>query len=170
MKPSFAPAAIILFALTACGTDKPTPNGFCPSVAVLAQASTLTAYLPGRTDIGAEITAAQITGVAGSCTLVKKNSILRVKFQAGFNATNGPADSNAPVTLPYFVAISRGDDIISKTNYSITMNFDGNATTASATSKPVTVELSNVPESAQTEILVGFQLTPQQLAAGSATP
>ncbi len=168
MKQIFALVVLFgLFGLAACGSEGPAPHLYCPNVAVLEQASVLNAYLPGRTDVAAQLTSAKVTGVAGSCVLEPKKKLLKVTFQAGFSATNGPANNFAALNLPYFVSISQGDDIISKNAYNIAMSFNGNISTATATSKPVTVELSNVPESADIDVLIGFQLTPQQLAAGS---
>ncbi len=169
MKPALALLTLLL--LAACGSaDAPAPVLYCPNVAVLAQANTLNLFLPGRQDAGALVTQAGITGVSGACTLVKKRTILRVTFQAGFSATNGPANQSASLALPYFVSISQGDTILSKQNYSIPVSFDGNVAAAAATSKPVTVELPNTPDNAGTEILIGFQLTPDQLAYAAAHP
>ena len=159
-----------VLALTACGATTPPPAAYCPNVAALAQANTLTLFLPGRQDIAAEITQAKITGIAGSCTLVKKQNLLRVKFQAGFSGSNGPANNNPSLLLPYFVSISQGDTIISKANYTITLSFSGNVSTATAATKPITVDLPNTPDSATTDILIGFQLTPDQVAYAAAHP
>ncbi len=164
------PAVLVFGSLAGCASGSSHPPAFCPQVAVLAQAQTLTTFLPGRSDVAAQITTARITGVAGSCTLEKNENLLEVTFQAGFSASNGPANNSAPLTLPYFIAITHGENIISKTDYTIGLNFDGNATTAQATTKPVTVELSNVPDSANTEILVGFAMTPDQLSYAAAHP
>jgi hypothetical protein len=161
---------LALSCLTACATDAPTPATYCPNVAVLEQARSLPLYLPGRQDVAAQITDAQVTGVAGTCTLEKKKAMLRVTFKAGFSATNGPANNGAALALPYFVAISHGDTVVSKSNYSIALNFDGNQSAASAVSKPVTVELANVPASAGIDILVGFQLSDQQLSQAAQQP
>jgi hypothetical protein len=159
-----------LLGLAACGASPPPPVAFCPQPAVLQQANTLTLFLPGRQDVGGQVTTAKITGIAGACTLAQAKHLLRVTFRAGFSASNGPANHAAKLTLPYFVAISNGDNVISKSPYSITLNFDGNASTASATSDPVKIELSNVPESAQVEVLIGFQMTPDQVAYAAAHP
>ena len=159
-----------LLGLSACGASPPTPVTFCPQPVVLQQAGTLTLFLPGRQDVAAEVTTAKITGVAGSCTLIRKKNLLRVTFKAGFSASNGPANQQADLTLPYFVSISQGDTVIAKYLYGITLDFDGNVTMTSATSKPVTVELSNVPASARVEVLLGFQMTPAELAYTAAHP
>ena len=172
MKRWIAPPLAVfgLLGLSNCGAPPAPAVTFCPQPVVLQQAGTLTLFLPGRQDVAAEVTTAKITGVAGSCTLIKAKNLLRVTFQAGFSASNGPANRQSSLTLPYFVSISRGDTVISKTPYGITLNFDGNVTMSSATSKPVTIELSNVPDSAGIDVLLGFQMTPAQLAYTAAHP
>ena len=128
-------AACAMLALAGCASND-TSKMFCPQPAVLQQAQTLTVFLPGRSDIGAEVTQAQITAVAGSCTLHPAKRLLDVKLQAGFTATNGPANQSKPVTLPYFIAITDGETIIAKTDYSMVLNFEDGVASATATSKP----------------------------------
>jgi len=182
MKRIFAPALLVV--LAACSSHhQPDPNTaeapppgdaprpfFCPEPARLEQASTLTEFLPGREDVAAQVTTAQITGIAGSCTLEPKKHRLVVNFQAGFAATNGPANNGAALTLPYFVAITDGDDVISKTDYTITLAFDGNASTAQATTKPLKIELARGDFDEGTQILVGFEMTADQLSYAQAHP
>lgn len=189
---SAAPMACLL-ALSACGgggdkhsadngahgADKPAaewvtdPTSYCPQVAVLQQAQTVTLFLPGKSgDIASQLSTAQISGVSGACTYEKKNKqhVLQVQFTSNFLANNGPANQSKPITLPWFVAITKGSEIIDKKQYSITLNFNGNMSTAAATSKPVKVEFPPTPDSGNLEILVGFELTPDQLAYAAAHP
>ncbi len=173
---------VILAALAGCASTPasstpavaPAPKlvvqQYCPQVAVLAQAQNLTTFLPGRSDVGAQITTARVTGVAGSCLLKVKKNLLEVTFRAGFSASNGPANQGAPITLPYFVAITQGDAIVQKNDYSITLKFNGNLSTAQAATKAMKVELPNTPDSARTQILVGFEMTPAQLNYAAAHP
>ncbi len=162
-------APLFFVALAGCADDAAPPM-FCPQVAVLSQASTLTTFLPGRSDVAAQITTAQITGVAGACQPMKQDHVLRVTFRAGFAASNGPANEGKTLVLPYFVALARGDHIISKADYTIKLDFNGNASTAQATSKPVTVELGNVGSSQNVQVLVGFEMTPAELSYAAANP
>ncbi len=155
--------------LSACGVDTPAPHLNCPNVRVLQQTSSLTRFLPGRQDAGAEITTAHITGVAGSCVLAG-DGVVRVTFQAGFTATNGPANHGRTVSLPYFVAETADDAIISKTFGTIDVPFDGNLSTAAVTSQNLTVEVPNDHSSTRTEILVGFQLSADELAYAAGHP
>jgi hypothetical protein len=143
---------------------------YCPQVAVLQQAETVTQFLPGRTDVAAQITTAQITGVAGACVTSHDDDVLRVTFRAGFVASNGPANHEATLHLPYFVALTRGDHIIQKQDYTIVVHFNGNASTAVATSKPATIEVGNVGSSQDVQVLIGFEMTPEQLSYAAAHP
>ncbi|MDE8344680.1 MAG: hypothetical protein POH28_00695 [Acidocella sp.] len=161
---------ILLLALLSGCADGPAPPMFCPKVNVLEQAQSLTLFLPGRTDVSGQITTAQITGVAGACTLQPKKHLLTVSFQAGFAASDGPADNGAALVLPYFVAITRDDKIISKADYTIRLAFDGNESTAQATSKPLKIQLSNAEQNADVQVLVGFELTPAELGHNAAQP
>jgi hypothetical protein len=163
------PAFACLAALAACAPTPPLVTN-CPNVAKLEEGSTMTEFLPGRQDVAAEITEARITGVAGSCIEERKKHLLRVTFQTGFAATNGPANTSQTLVLPYLISISQGDTIYHVTPRSIALSFDGNASTASATSPPQTVELPNTPESASIDVLVSFHLTPDQIAYNAAHP
>jgi hypothetical protein len=164
----FLPLATLL-GLSACSSPPPLTTN-CPTVAVLEQGSTLTQFLPGRQDIAAEITHAQITGVAGTCQLDKKGHLLTVKFQAGFAATSGPANTSSTLILPYLISESQGDVIIGVTDDTIPLKFDGNQSAAQATTKPFTLHFPNAPDTAATDILVSFHLTPDQLAYNAAHP
>lgn len=185
------PAASLacLLSLAACGGGHPPhakpangaapvagtasdPTNFCPQVAVLRQAQTVTLFLPGRGDVASQISTAQLTSVSGACVFKKKDKspILEVKFTNNFLADNGPANNGQPITLPWFVAITKGSQIIDKKEYQITLKFNGNMSTTVATSKPVKIDLPATPDSADLEILTGFEMTPDQLTYAAAHP
>ncbi|MBU6448991.1 MAG: hypothetical protein KGQ26_05120 [Rhodospirillales bacterium] len=148
------------------------PTSFCPQVAVLQQAQTVTLFLPGRSDVASQVSTAEITSVSGDCVPQKKHktTILEVKFTNNFLADNGPANNSQPITLPWFVAITKGSQIIEKKDYQITLTFNGNMSVAAASSKPVKIELPAVPDSAGLQILTGFEMTPDQLSYAAAHP
>jgi hypothetical protein len=163
-------ALISASALAGCAADDDQPPVPCPQVAVLQQTQSLTEFLPGRSDIAAQVTTAQITGVAGACALRDDQHKVLVTFQAGFAASNGPANNGATLSLPYFVAVVRGDEILAKSDYHIALKFNGNASTTQAATKPIKVEFPNGPAINHLQILVGFDLTPGQLAYAQAHP
>lgn len=174
---SALPALAAMLALSACGffkanTDTIVPVAVlnCPHVEVLQQANTITAFEPGRSDVAAQLTTAQITGVAGSCQPSDDHTTAKVTFKAGFTATNGPANHGQPVTLPYFVAVTSDNRIIAKALHSITLKFGDNANTANADSPTLTIDVPNDDASATYEVLVGFQMTQAQLDYAAAHP
>jgi hypothetical protein len=160
--PRALPGLACLFALTACHNPPPLVTN-CPNVAVLEQGRVVTVFLPGRQDVAAEIAQAKIT-------LEKKKQTLRVTFQAGFAATNGPANTSPTLNLPYLIALSEGDNLLSTKSGSITLKFNGNESNTTAATKPITYEFPNTPETATMDLLVSFHLTPEQLSYNAAHP
>jgi hypothetical protein len=153
-----------VFFLAACSDDTP-PLILGPQKAyIVPQLQEEFQFLPGRTDAGAEITDARITGVGGKVVLNPDTQKLVLTFQAGFAATNGPANHGAPVTLTYFVTVSEGEDIISKDEYNITLHFDGHNNVAVGTSPPITLKFPNERDDPPAEVLVGLQMTDEQAA------
>ena len=148
------------------------PTSFCPQVAVLQQAQTVTLFLPGRSDVASQISTAQLSSVSGDCVYQKKHKVglLEVRFTSNFLADNGPANNGQTITLPWFVAITKGSQIIQKQDYQVTLKFNGNMSIAAASSKPVKIELPAVPDSAGIQILTGFEMTQDQLAYAAAHP
>lgn len=178
MKNFSALALTALLFLASCGgsphkpgtADKGPPSFYCPQVAVLQQAQTLTLFLPGRQDVAARLSTAQITGVSGACKFHKDKNTVTVTVNTAFLADNGPANNNAPLALPWLAAITDGDTIIQTANYTQGLKFDGNNSTTSANAKPVKFEMPNSPETANIQILIGFHETPDQLAYAAAHP
>lgn len=158
-------AALLLLAACSGGHHKPATAAqglatlYCPPVAVLQQAQTLTLFLPGRQDVAARVSTAQITGVSGSCELEGKKNAVLVTVNTAFLADNGPANAGAALSLPWFAAITQGDTIVEKTDYTMQLGFDGNSSTTAGTGKTVKIELPNTPDSANMQILVGFAMT-----------
>jgi len=172
MKAYSLPAVVALAALAGCSTPTP-PAMFCPEVLTMQQGRDLVAFAPDVAGPAGVITQARITGVAGSCTLHPEKKELVISFQTGFAATNGPADHNLPVTLPYFVAIvdpQNDNNILAEQFYTATLKFDGNASIAQLVSKPVKLDFPNDHASGHLQVLVGFKLTPEQQAYNADHP
>lgn len=148
-------------------TDSSAQLQFCPQTAILEQARTLTLFLPQRHDIAALVSTAQISNINGSCVYNQKRNALEITFRLTFTATNGPANHGQDITLPWFTAITYGDHILQKKNYQLTLHFDGNLSTATATTKQIKIEVPARATSADLSILAGFQMTPEQLSHSS---
>lgn len=157
------------------GSDLPAdltlaPLQNCPQTAILHQTQTVTLFLPDRSDIAAQRSVAKMDGLSGACTLKKDQHALEVKFTVNFLANNGPANEGKPITLPWFVAITRGNQIVEEHDYTVTLAFNGNMSVAAAKSKVVKIEVPDQPDSSQIDILTGFKMTSAQLAYAAAHP
>ncbi len=155
------PILLATLAVSAC-TGSKAPDLYCPQVAVLQQASRVTLANAGSNDIAAQTLDARITGVAGACDAADKD-METVKFRIGFAATNGPASRLDAQTLPYFIAIVQGDDIISKRVFPVTFDFKNGADQAIASTTPITLKFPRAPRSATQQVLVGFQMSQAEL-------
>lgn len=169
-RPRSVSALLGLSLLAGCAAPRPEAVLHCPQVDVLQQAQTVTAFLPGRADVAAQVTTARIAVVAGSFCQLDGRRKLRVSVTAGFEASNGPANNGADLRLPWFAAITQGDQIIQETDYTMPLSFNGNASQTSAQARPVKIELPNLPGTERMEILIGFKMTPDQLAYAAAHP
>ncbi|GBQ31353.1 hypothetical protein AA700_1775 [Acidiphilium acidophilum DSM 700] len=167
----FVPLAVLLapLGLAAC-TGSKTPDLYCPQVAVLQQASRVMLYQGASTDIADQTLDSRITGVAGKCSPAGKD-MERVTFRIGFAATNGPASRLTGQTLPYFIAITQGDRIISKRVFPVSFDFRNGAEQAVASTTPIRLMFPRAARSAEQQVLVGFQMNQAELdtATGAAT-
>ena len=168
----FVPLVVLLapLGLAAC-TGSEAPELSCPQVAVLQQASRMTQYQGASTDIANQTLDARITGVAGKCSPADKD-MERVTFRIGFAATNGPASRLASQTLPYFIAITQGDRIISKRVFPVNFDFRNGAEQAVASTTPIRLMFPRAARSAEQQVLVGFQMNQNEVddATGGAAP
>ncbi len=161
-----------LLPLAACGggqTGGAGPALICPQVAVLQQGQTLSLFLPGRADMAARITTAQMAGITGFCEDRRAAGTVLVKLTPHFIADDGPANHGARLTLVWFAAIIEGDAIIHKYDYTQTLDFAGSSL-ASATGQPVRVEMPDTLQTASLSILTGFEETPDERAYAAAHP
>ncbi|OYW02075.1 MAG: hypothetical protein B7Z58_09140 [Acidiphilium sp. 37-64-53] len=156
-----APILLATLTVSAC-TGSKAPELYCPQVAVLQQASRVILANANSNDIAAQTLDGRITGVAGTCHEAGKD-METVTFRIGFAATNGPASRLAEQTLPYFIAIVQGDNIISKRVFPVSFDFKNGADQAIASTTPITLKFPRAPRSAHQQVLVGFQMNQAEL-------
>ena len=119
---------------------------------------------PGRdiTDIALE---AQISGFESTCTFADKNQVAVVTVLLGLVATRGPA-SQGEVTgdVPFFVAVvNRDQQIVAKEEFSTRFGFRQGVRNVTVTEELVQRIPLNGRTTRDYEIMVGLQLTSEQL-------
>jgi hypothetical protein len=151
-------------ALAGCN-DSVVPQ--CPSAAVLADTSALTVFRAGAPrDPSGEAYTATIDNVRTSCVFPKGASASTSTLNFTLRGVRAPSLDGADYALPYYLAVTQGDRILSKTPLTVHLVF---APGSAAASQDVALDDTVVklePGHPPTDyaLLVGFQLTDAERA------
>lgn len=142
----------------------------CPRASIVGDAADLTRYRSdsagqGGQDLTDMVFDARITGVSGKCVRGDPGT-LDVTATVGMELMRGPAMRGRAEDVPFFVAVSEGERILDKQVYRIHAEFPANTDRVRITSENVNVALpvERAKSGAAYDLLVGFQLTPDELA------
>jgi hypothetical protein len=159
-------APMLALAPLLAGCDTASHSEFppvCPQIAPLPTAQDISLFRPGSIhDIADLQFEGSILGAGGSCRdgVQGKTEIASVALV--FRFQRGPAATSPGVgRVPYFVAVARGETILSKQVFLMPVAFPPNVDSATARSKPVEVELPVGADrsAAAYTVWVGFQKT-----------
>jgi len=93
------------------------------------------------------------------------NATVNATFKVSINVSPGPAFNDAPVTVPYFVAIARGGKfILAREEFTETIRPGRHASVTERKEIPVSIPLAKDMTGASYQVIVGLVLTPDQLA------
>ena len=153
-----------LAALTACSSG----TGFapaCPSSGILKDGADFTRFRGNGTDLTDMVIDGRITGLAGKCAL-DDDTHLRTTISINMDVTRGPASPSRNAVLTYFVSVLKGTTILDKQDFALGVQFQENSDRVQVTTDPVELVLPVDPKTsgAAYRVLVGYQLTPQELA------
>lgn len=165
-------AAATVFAVGGCGTlgdafETRQNEGPCPVAASLYDASRIVDLQGGEVSYGNIAWTGEITGVTLYCRYVGEEPIL-ASVDIDFAFGKGPAATGNSHEFPYFVTVTRrGRALLEKETYTVEARFaDGERVTG----QRETIRRIEIPRYDQSisganfEVLVGFVLTPEQLA------
>ena len=142
--------------------------GACPPIGSIYDASRIVEFRDGSDELYTDIRyTAEITDVRGFCRYTGANP-LTAEIEVDFAFGKGPlADANTH-DFDYWVAVTRRNGkVLAKEFYTVTAKFDGNSPLDGATQN---IQRITIPRADETiagsnfEILVGFDLTEQELA------
>lgn len=107
---------------------------------------------------------ATISGPQAKCSAENGGTKVHLTFKV--DATLAPNVEAKPVKVPYFVAILSGDKIVAKEVFPVSLPFGVGALSVSVNEIVDKISLPLRPSGKPDyELLVGFQLTPEQLRA-----
>jgi hypothetical protein len=161
--------AALLPLLAECGPARNQFAPVCPNQAILGDAANLNIYrssatqAPGR-DLTDLVVSGRIVQIHGSCEPGDKNH-LSVAVSVNVELARGPAMQGNGVTLPIFVAVAEGDNILDKHTYLMHASFPSNIDRITMTpgELDLTLPISASKSGAAYTLLAGFQLSPEQL-------
>lgn len=158
-------AAGLAVALAGCGLLDREPLRACPSVAVLKDAASATQFVsgPGRDLLDVRFEA-EFGNLQSACKYDKAR--LSVTLVLELLALKGPAVDAEVADFPFFVSITdRADQILAKEVFQSRIEFARERRRAGVREEiEQTLQLPAGKQGDDFEVLIGFQLSPEQLA------
>jgi hypothetical protein len=139
---------------------------FCPRPAVAEDAGRLTRFAGESRDPSNILFEAVVADIVGSCGYDEDGRVVDVDMQVQLVATRGPANKDERGPFNYFVAIARKDrTVLSRQAFDGLAEFPGNQTRVSLVDElEQTIPLKEGESGTDYVILVGFEMTPEELA------
>ena len=167
--PSLVRAAALLLcaAASACGgPELPKFPPACPQVGILEDGADLTRFRAGGSDLTDMVVDGRITGLSNAKCSLDDLTHLRTVLSVDLEVARGPAATSRQAPVTYFVAVSKGDAILDKKDYTLNVAFPSNTDRLRLTGQQIDLVLpvANVNAGSAYRITIGFQLTPAQLA------
>ncbi len=160
-------AALGVAAVAGCSSLDSRPNvGPCPVAGALYDANRLVEVVGAERHENLAFTGA-IEGVKGYCRYIGDKPIT-MELDIDFAFGRGPQAQGDSRTYTYWIAVTRRDRaVLARENYAVDVKFDRGETEVRRT---VRVDGIVIPRAAETvsgtnfEVIVGFELSPEQLA------
>jgi hypothetical protein len=142
-------------------------QGNCPSTEVVKELDVLNEFTDANNPVAANlISRTAITDVKSTCSFGEKS--MTVDLKVAFDGVIGPQSAlrNGNFNYPFFVAVTAPNgDILAKEVFSAPLSFDGGLTRSTYhESLRQIIPVYNPEQGPRYKVLVGFQLTPEQLA------
>ena len=151
------------------------PQGECPAVSRVAELSSLYQFTnPSRPDNKTKISEAHITRVASTCARTGNNLKLdiAINFDGGLGDKGRIHPGDKPsFAYPYFIAITNSkNQILSKEIFAVSFSYDSNAKLQMQSEQLSQVVPLGGDDPTTYRILIGFQLSPEELAYNRKQP
>ncbi|HXZ69076.1 MAG TPA: hypothetical protein VEH07_10835 [Alphaproteobacteria bacterium] len=168
--PLAATALLALVTVAACNYRNPITQP-CPTFGILGDAEQATAFIGAGHDLTNVAYRATLSGASLKCDYSSKkrrNTTSRTvdgELSVSLSVERGPALADTQITVPYFVAVTRGKKyVLAREEFSQTFNLAGGTRVGSLEEIPVSIPLAKDLNGDSYEVVVGIELTPDQLA------
>jgi hypothetical protein len=164
-----APALLALAALTSCVSDP--INQPCPSFGILTDAEQATAFSGTGHDLSQVAYRVSLSDTSLKCGYSEKKRRERVTqtvngtLKVSLSVERGPALTNTEITVPYFVAVTRGKKyVLARQEFSQSFSLASGARVSAEEEVPVSIPIAKDLTGGSYEVVVGIILTSDQLA------
>jgi len=136
----------------------------CPRLGIVADAAELVRYREGAgRDITDQLLTAKFSDVSGNCRYDKASA--NVDMKVSIVAERGAAMHEPGAEVEYFVAVTGpGDEILAKENFRSRLEFGGRNRAGIVEELAQRIPMPSDTDGSGYSVLVGFQLTPEELA------
>jgi hypothetical protein len=161
-----APIAPALAALLLAGcSQEPQFAPLCPQLALLAEGADMVRFAGTGRDMTDRVLEARIVSVDGRCAPGRKGEVT-AKINVLAELIRGPAAQSRTAQVPYFVAVTRGEQIMDRKQFMLNATFPANVDVQRVDGGELSMSF---PVSAQQgasdfKIYVSLQLTEEELA------
>ena len=168
-------ALLVVAAVVGCSSSEKKAEA-CPRVAVLSEAGSLTRYVRSSgTDILDIDFQGEIADLDAQCEYPDKKATRQVLVQLApvFVLSRGAANTDRKADFTYFVSVVRNEEILSKQLFEVSSEFADNRSRVvlKDDNPPIAVDIPLPYRAAEYEyeVLVGFQLTQEELQRNQAS-
>jgi hypothetical protein len=153
--------------LVSCGPGKNVFAPACPVPGLVRPLAELARYQGGSRDIRDLVVRARIIDIAGKCEPGDDDNTVVTKVLVVVEAARGPRMQGDAIALPVFVAVTDAGAIRDKFLFNLPVEFPRNVDSARVASQEIRMEIPVTPQKsgAAYQIIGGFQLTPEEVAA-----
>ena len=159
----------LLLPLFGCGPGRNEFAPLCPTARLVPPLAEVSRYAgPGTAhDLTDLIVQARVTTVNGQCQAGDNPAILPTKVQVAISVQRGPAMQGREADVPVFLAVTEGATVRDKKVFDVHVVFPPNVDRLTMNSGEIDLNLpvSHEKTGASYGIIVGFQLSPDELAA-----
>ncbi|MDA8248358.1 MAG: hypothetical protein M0Z28_04200 [Rhodospirillales bacterium] len=166
--PHAALAVAALLPLAGCSSGQKKVAPVCPQLSLLQDAVDLTRFSgppDAPQDARTLVLAARIAAVPAKCEDGAPGEV-RARLTVLAQLRRGPAAAGDTAQVPYFIAVTEGDQVLSEHDHMLGVKFPPNADQVTATGGEVVLNLpvTKTRTAAAYHLYVGFRLTPAELA------
>jgi hypothetical protein len=160
-------ALAALLPLAACGPGRNEFAPACPSPKLVDGLADITRYAGTSRDLTDLVIQARVVKIDGACKAAAEPGAVEASVRIGITVQRGPAMQGRDADIPVFLAVTLGDDVRDKQVFPVRASFPPNVDRLTMSSPPIELSLpvSRTVTGASYGIVVGFQLTPEEIAA-----